>query len=139
MALKFPESADECVYFTRRDLNNNGKAIALVFKEKCPKCSKGMMGKPRDPKTGKPKIRAKEYTCPECNYTVEKEAYEDTLTANIQYTCSHCSNQGEVQVSFTRKKVRILDEEEMKKKTVDVLRFQCQKCKQNVDITKKMK
>lgn len=97
-----------------------------------------MMGKPKDEK-GKVKIRAKEYVCPECNYTVEKDAYEKGLTANIKYTCPHCKFEGEAQVPFHRKKVQIFDEESQKKNLVEVLRFQCSKCGKNIDITKKMK
>lgn len=139
MALRFPDSMDECVYFTRRQLGDKGKAVAWVFKEKCPECGKAIMGKPKDEKTGKAKIRAKEYVCPECGHTVEKGAYEDTLTVSIQYTCPHCGNQGETQESFKRKKVQVFDEEEQKKKSIDAIKFQCKKCGKDILITKKMK
>ncbi len=138
MTLRFPESMDECVYFTRRNLGQKGNAVAWVFKEKCPKCGKGIMGKPRG-NDGKVKIRAKEYVCPSCNYTVEKGEFEDTLTANIQFTCPHCGFAGEHQMSFKRKKVKIFDEESQKEKTADALKFQCAKCKKDIFITKKMK
>ncbi len=69
MALKYPDSMDDCAYFTRR-LVGDRKIVTWVFKETCPQCKKGIMGKPKDPKTGKPKIRANEYTCPECGHTV---------------------------------------------------------------------
>ncbi len=127
MALQQPTSAEECVYFTKRNIGS-GKMKAWVFRNKCIKCGKALMGKPRD-KSGKVLIRAKEYVCPSCGYKVEKLAYEDTLTANIEYTCPSCSNSGELQILFKRKKVQ----------GVDTLRFQCQKCKNNIDITKKMK
>ncbi len=138
MALRFPESMDECIYFTRRQLKDKGKAVAWVFREKCPQCGKAMMGKPKGP-DGKVKIRAKEYTCPECGHTVEKGAYEDTLTANIQYTCPYCGNEGEHQMSFKRKKVKMFDDEAQKDVTVDALKFQCSKCKKDLFVTKKMK
>ena len=138
MTLRFPDSADECIYFTRRVLGQKGKAVAWVFKEKCPKCGKGIMGKPRG-NDGKVKIRAKEYVCPECKYTAEKGEYEDTLTANIQYTCPHCLFEGEHQMSFKRKKVKMFDEEAQKDKTVDALKFPCPKCNKDIFITKKMK
>ena len=64
MALKRPESMDECVYYTLRDIGE-GEATVWVFKQSCPKCGKGIMGKPKG-KEGKVKIRAKEYVCPEC-------------------------------------------------------------------------
>ena len=137
MALRFPESMEECIYFTRRQVGEKGKVVAWVFREECPKCHKGMMGKPKE--KGKVKIRATEYVCPECGYTVEKGEYEDTLTANIQYTCPHCGFEGETQIPFKRKKIQMFDEESGKKKAVDALRFQCEGCGKNIDITKKMK
>ena len=65
------------------------------------------MAKPRDPKTGKFKIRAKEYVCSECGHTEDIEEYAETLNANIQYTCPYCKNQGELQIPFKRKEVLI--------------------------------
>lgn len=118
---------EELVYFTNRSIDS-GKAKAWVFKELCPKCKKAMMSKPAD-KSGKIQIRAKEYKCPNCGHTVEKKAYEETLTANIQYTCPHCKNQGEIQVPYKRKSVQ----------GVKTIRFNCQKCSKPIDITKKMK
>lgn len=138
MTLRFPESMDDCVYFTRRKIKESGQVVAWVFKEVCSKCGKGIMGKPKDSKTGKVKIRAKEYVCPECNHT-EGQEYEDKLTTNVQYTCPNCKNEAETQVPFQRKKVRVFDEEKQKKVSVDVIRFQCSKCANNIDITKKMK
>jgi predicted RNA-binding Zn-ribbon protein involved in translation (DUF1610 family) len=137
IALSEPESMDECVYYTFRGIGD-GEVKAWVFKQKCPKCGKGLMGKPRDEK-GKVKIRAKHYVCPECGYTAEKDEYEKGLTANIKYICPHCKAEGETQVPFQRKKVQVFDEEEQKKKSIEVLRFQCGKCSKNIDITKKMK
>lgn len=134
--MKQPESMEECIYFTNRTINS-GKIKAWVFKELCPKCKKALMSKPKDPKTGKPKIRAEEYTCPECSCTIEKQEYEDSLTISIQYTCPHCHNQGELQLPFRRKKIQLTDEQG-KKKTIDAVRFQCQKCQKNIDITRKM-
>lgn len=87
------------------------------------------MGKPKDPKTGSTKIRAKEYVCPECNHTVEKTEYEDTLTASIAYTCPHCKHQGETTTPFKRKSFE----------GVKAIVFLCEKCKQKIPITKKMK
>ena len=139
MILIEPKSMDECVYFSNRLLNEKGKAKCWVFKEKCPECGNGLMGKPKDPKTGKTKIRAKEYKCPSCNYTADEQTYEDTLTASVQYTCQYCGNNGKIQIPFKRKKVQIINEETLSKKTVEGLRFQCEKCSKNIDITKKMK
>ncbi len=139
MALREPKSMDECVYYTKRVFANDGKAVVWVFKEKCTKCGKALMGKPRDPKTGKAKIRAKEYACPECNFIIEKAEYEDTLTANIQYVCPKCKNKGEVQIPFKRKKTHFFDEIKKKKVSADALVFNCEKCDEKIIITKKMK
>ncbi|MFH1072074.1 MAG: hypothetical protein V1743_01450 [Nanoarchaeota archaeon] len=127
MSLRFPDSMDEVIYFTRRLIGLKGKVVCWVFKEDCPKCKKAKMGKPKE--NGKVKIRAKEYVCPSCKYTVEKVAYEDTLTASIQYTCPKCGNAGELEAPFKRKSIE----------GVKTIRVQCQKCKANIDITKKMK
>lgn len=139
MALTMPNSMDECVYFTRRALPGNGKAVAWVKREQCPKCKKGLMGKPVDPKTKKIKTRAEEYVCPECNYTMEKGEYEDTLTCEIMYTCPKCFHQGEAAVSFKRKKVQLFNVETQKKKAAEAIVFDCEKCKERIVITKKMK
>ncbi|MBI3050956.1 hypothetical protein HYY74_00685 [Candidatus Woesearchaeota archaeon] len=130
MPLQKPESVDECVYFTQRTLGDRqqGYAMVWVFRQHCPKCKKGIMGKPRG-KDGSVKVRAKEYECPECHYIVPKQEYEETLTASVEYTCPACSFNGEKQVPFKRKKVE----------GVDALRVQCDKCKAGMDITKKMK
>ncbi|PIN74453.1 hypothetical protein COV18_07415 [Candidatus Woesearchaeota archaeon CG10_big_fil_rev_8_21_14_0_10_37_12] len=128
MTLREPESMEECVYFTNRAIDN-GHAKAWVFREKCPKCKKGMMSKPFDEKAGKFKTRATEYVCPECKHSVEKEEYEGTLTANIAYTCPHCKHKGETQIPYKRKTF----------KGVPSLIFECSSCKEKVGVTKKMK
>ncbi len=138
MTLKEPQSMDECVYFTNRSIGN-GKIRAWVFRENCPKCGKGLMGKPRDSKTGKTKIRADEYECPECKYNVPKDEYEDTLTINIQYTCPKCNHTGENSTPFQWKKVQRLDEETGKKQSIDSVRISCSKCNEKIDVTRKMK
>lgn len=119
---------DEIIYYTNRDLDEGGEVICWVKRGICPKCGKGLMGKPLDEKTGRPKIRAKEYVCPKCGNTIEKTEYEETLTAEAKYTCPHCKKQGESTAPFKRKKV----------KGVETLRIQCQHCGGNIDITKKM-
>ena len=129
MKLIQPESMEECLYFTRRTIGENGSLFAWVYKQDCPECGKAKMGKPVDPKTGKAKIRAKEYVCSNCGNVVSKEENESKLFANIKYTCPHCKNKGELQIPFVRKKTQ----------GVETLRFQCQKCNQNIDVTKKMK
>jgi predicted RNA-binding Zn-ribbon protein involved in translation (DUF1610 family) len=128
--LREPNSMEECIYFTNRSIGEqfNGTARCWVFKEMCPKCKKSLMGKPRKD-DGKVSIRAKEYVCPSCNFTMEKLEYEATLTANIEYKCPGCGFEGQHQMPFKRKKVM----------GVETLRFPCAKCKENIDVTKKMK
>lgn len=133
-----PASMDECVYYTSR-VNDKGDTTAWVFREKCPKCGKALMGKPKDPKTGKVKTRATEYVCPECGHTMQKQEYEDTLTINIEYACPHCGNKSDTQVPFTWKKTRIENPETGKKKTIDVIKFSCDKCKKELHLARKMK
>lgn len=128
MALREPVSSEECVYITNRYLGEHGSLMCWVFREKCTVCGKSLMGKPRDDK-GKVKIRAKKYVCPSCAYTVEKQTYEDRLTANVKYTCPDCAHSGELQVPFKRKKIQ----------GTPSLVFSCQKCKNLIYITKKMK
>lgn len=128
MALPFPNSMDECVYFTRR-VADKGKIIAWVPRQPCQACKKGMMGKPVDEKTGKAKIRAQEYSCSSCSNRVEKTEYEDTLMCNIQYTCASCGKSGEAQAPFKRKSFD----------GVPAIVFQCSSCNTKIGITKKMK
>jgi len=128
MALKEPESMGELVYMTNRLLDNNGSVMCWVYKQHCPKCGKGIMGKPKGD-GGKVKIRAKAYTCPDCSYTVDMVEYEETLTACVKYTCPHCSNAADLETPFKRKKIE----------GVLTLRVKCSKCGGNIDITKKMK
>lgn len=129
---------DELIYFTNRALGKTGHAKAWVYRGCCPKCKKGTMGKPVG-KDGKVKIRAKEYVCPECGYTMEKQAYEDTLSCEIKYTCPKCNKAGETSVPFKRKKMKIFDEEEQKDVTGEAVRFSCLSCKETLHIVKKMK
>jgi len=127
MALKQPESTSECLYFTRRELDNNGFIMAWVFKKKCPKCNKTIMGKPVE--KGKVKIRAKEYICPNCNFTEQKDEHESSLMVNVIYTCPYCGNKGEATTIFKRKN---LD-------GIPSYIFECDKCKKKIGITKKLK
>jgi len=128
--MKQPESMNECFYFSNRTLEDGkGKAMSWVFKPDCPKCGKAKMGKPKDSKTGKTKIRAKEYVCPECNYTITKEEFEPTLTMNVIYTCPYCGKDGEAETAYQLKSY----------KGVKAYVFKCDKCEEKIGITKKMK
>lgn len=125
--LRKPESMDECVYFSNRDVGA-GTATVWVFKADCPECGNAKMGKPRDAKTGKAKIRAKEYVCPGCGHTVEKVEYEEGLMAYCAYTCPECKAEGEAETQYVRKTIE----------GVKTLRFNCTQCGANIDVTKKM-
>ena len=138
MTLKEPESMSECVYFTNRNIDD-GQVTAWVFKEECPKCKKSLMGKPKNPKTGRPKIRATEYVCESCGHSEEKIEYETTLTTNIKYICPHCKHEDETQVPFVRKRVSRFNEEKQKRESMDAILFNCSKCDKRIEITKKMK
>lgn len=128
MALKEPNSMDELVYFTNRD-DGKFRARAWVFREICPKCKKGLMGKPINEKTGRPKIRASEYECPECGYSVDVKEYEDSLMCNIDYACPECGNESQIRVPFKRKSFF----------GVKAVVFHCEKCNHKMGITKKLK
>ena len=128
MALKVPETMDESLYFTNRQIGD-GHILAWVYKKECPKCKKTKMGKPVDPKTGKVKIRAKEYVCPECGFTEEKVEHEESLTLEAQYTCPHCGKEGESTGIFKRKKYQ---------KILSLL-VECQHCGETIPLTKKLK
>lgn len=129
MVLTLPKAMEECVYFTRRSTPDIGKVIAWVERQRCPKCKKGMMAKPLDEKKGTFKTRAKEYVCSACDHSVEKAAYEATLTCSIIYTCPKCAHAGEAQVPFTRKSWN----------GVKAIVYQCSKCGTKLGVTKKMK
>ncbi|MEA3399507.1 MAG: hypothetical protein U9R00_03300 [Patescibacteria group bacterium] len=129
MTYDLPENMDELVYFTRRKLDPNGKVFCWVPKNPCSKCKKGIMAKPKDPKTGKPKIRAKEYVCDSCGNIEDKESYEKTLMAYANYTCPHCGKEGSSKGQYKRKTI----------KGVSTLRLECEHCGGNIDVTKKMK
>jgi predicted RNA-binding Zn-ribbon protein involved in translation (DUF1610 family) len=126
MSFKIPDSMDECLYFTRRTLNNDGRVMAWVERKDCISCGKAKMGKPVD--KGKIKIRATEYICPACGASEEKKAHEESCTVKIIYTCPYCKNQGETTAPYKRKKFE----------GVDAVIFECQKCSEKIGITKKM-
>jgi len=125
--LKEPESMDDCIYFTNRDLGELGWAKAWVGKKKCPKCGKAKMGKPVV--KGKVKIRAKEYVCPECGFTEEKTEHEEGLNVEIQYCCPECEHEGEAKTEFKRKSYM----------GAKAYVFVCGGCGKKLGITKRMK
>jgi predicted RNA-binding Zn-ribbon protein involved in translation (DUF1610 family) len=126
MAFELPNSMDECLYFTRRTLDNDGKVVAWVERKTCLDCGKAKMGKPVD--KGKVKIRATVYVCPDCGAEEDKKTHEESCEVKIIYTCPHCKNQGETTTLYKRKKFQ----------GVDSIIFECEKCGQKIPITKKM-
>lgn len=128
MEWKEPNSMDECLYFTNREDATVGKIRAWTFKLECPSCHKGVMGKPVDSKTGRPKIRSTEYVCNECGYTEEKAEHETKCTVMIDY--EHvCGHKGHATTEYKRKSWQ----------GVPSYIFVCDGCGQKVGITKKMK
>ncbi len=123
--MREPESTTECVYFSNRNLIT-GNAKVWVFKKNCPDCNI-LMSKPKI--KGKVKIRAGEYVCEKCGKKEEKEIYESQLTASCKYKCPKCGFEGEGEIPFKWKKID----------KIPTLRFQCDKCKTFMDITKKLK
>ena len=122
-----PESMDDLVYFTRRAVGN-GKVMAWVYKKECPKCKKAKMGKPVGD-DGHVKIRAKEFTCPECGFTEEQKEHEESLTLEAKYTCPHCGKEGEGSTEYKRKTFQ----------GVPSYLIVCQHCGGKIPVTKKMK
>jgi len=139
MSLKEPVSMDDLVYFSRRKLGEHGKVICWAYRKVCTKCKKAKMGKPINPKTGRPKSRSKEYVCPGCSLTLEKEEYENTLILEAKYTCPHCKKPGESTAPFIKKSFRVFDEKKQKKVSVKAIRLTCEHCTGNIDITPRMK
>ena len=129
MALKTPESMEECLYFTNRSIGENGNILAWVYRKECPKCKKDKMGKPINPKTGRAKPRSLEYVCPGCGYTEEKVEHEATLTLEAKYTCPECGKDGEGSTPYVRKTF----------KGVKAFVIECEHCQAQIPVTKKLK
>lgn len=127
MTLKKPASIEECVYFTNRTIGL-GRAMAWVFRKQCPKCGKGVMGKPQK-KGGKVDKKADHYACYSCGYTEKNEQVENSLAINVEYKCPHCSFEGETTTEYKRK---IFD-------GVPSYVIECQKCRKKIGLTKKLK
>jgi predicted RNA-binding Zn-ribbon protein involved in translation (DUF1610 family) len=124
MTLTLPDSMDQCLYFT-----NRGDILAWVYRKECPKCHEAKMGKPVDKKTGKVKSRAKEYVCPSCGHTEEKQEHEESCTVEAQYTCPECDRQGESTTPYKRKTY----------KGVKAFVVECEHCGAAIPLTKKLK
>ena len=127
MAIKQPKSMDECIYFTNR-ASEKGKIMAWVLRPECPKCRKGLMGKPIK-KNGKVDKKADIYECPSCKYQESEEKVGEGMPLNVIYTCEHCGNQGETTTPYQRQSFQ----------GVQAYVFNCQKCNEKLAITKKLK
>ena len=127
MALKKPNSVEECVYFTNRIIGS-GRAMAWVFRKECPKCKKGAMGKPLK-KNGKADKKADHYVCYSCGYKESNEQVENSLVLNVEYKCPYCGHEGEATSEYKRKTFE----------GVPSYVFECQKCQKKIGITKKLK
>ena len=101
MALKEPESMDELFYFTRRTLENGGWLRAWVYRPPAP-TGKGLLSKPVDEKTGRPKIRSDVYVDDEGNEYPCKEI-DKTLKVEVKYKSPYTGKEGEALCPFVRK------------------------------------
>lgn len=122
MALRVPESMDDCLYFT-----NRGYISAWVYRKLCPKCKKAKMGKPVE--KGKVKSRAQEYVCPSCGYEEDKATYEASVRLEAAYTCPKCNKKGESTGEYKR----------VKYKNIPSFVVACQHCGEKMPLTKKLK
>ena len=127
MSLKKPSSVEECLYFTNR-ATGSGRAMAWVFRKGCPKCEKGVMGKPLK-KGGKADKKADYYVCYACGYQESNEQFENGLVLYVEYNCPHCGNEGETTTEYKRKTFE----------GVPSYVFECQKCRRKIGLTKKLK
>lgn len=127
MALKKPESMEECIYFTNRNIGS-GRAVAWVFRKECPKCKKDVLRKPST-KSGKPDKKSPIYVCKICRYEEKNEDVENGLALNVEYKCLHCGDEGETISEYQRKTFE----------GVPSYVFECQKCHKKIGLTKKMK
>ena len=121
-----PESMENLLYFTNRS-SDKESIKAWVHKTSCPKCGRGLMGKPVE--KGKIKIRSNEYVCSSCGYSENKEEHEAKLHLDIKYTCPYCGKEGDANTEY-------------KKKNFDGVPsyvFSCGYCGKKIGISKKMK
>jgi len=127
MALKKPNSMDECIYFTNRSIGD-GYAVAWVYRKECPKCKKPTIGKPIK-KNGKADKKSDYYECKICKHQELNEEVEKSLKLEVQYKCPYCGNESETTIEHKRKVFE----------GVPSHVFECSKCNKKIGITKKMK
>ncbi|MFT4311988.1 MAG: hypothetical protein ACMXYF_02060 [Candidatus Woesearchaeota archaeon] len=107
MALNEPTSMEDLLYFTNRTLENGGWAKAWVYRPEAPS-GKGKLGKPKDPKTGKTKVRSTVYVDDDGN-EYPKSEIDPTLLLEIKYRSPFTGEEGETTVPFKRKKYKGVD------------------------------
>ena len=127
MAIKKPNSMEECLYFTNRSIGE-GFATAWVYRKECPKCKKGRLGKPIK-KNGKVDKKADYYECPLCKYQEKNEEVEKDLKLEVEYKCPYCNNEGQTTTEYERKVFE----------GVPSYVFVCEKCGKKIGLTKKLK
>ena len=101
MTIKEPENMDDLFYYTRRTLENDGWVRAWVYRPPSPN-GKGLLSKPLDPKTKRPKIRSTIYVDDDGNEYPVKEINK-TLFVEIKYKSPFTGKEGETKVPFIRK------------------------------------
>jgi len=94
--VKEPESMDDLLYFTRRKLDNDGWVHAWVWRPKSP--AGNPMGKEKDSKTGRPKVRSKMLVDPKTGYEISID--DVNLQVEIKYKSPHDGSEGETTVPF---------------------------------------
>lgn len=99
--MELPESMDDCLYFTNRTLENNGWVKAWVRRPPAPS-GKGLLGKPKDSKTGRPKLRSTFYVDDEGN-EYDMQEINKQLFVEILYKSPYTGEEGEAKVPYKRK------------------------------------
>ncbi len=125
--LRKPESMEKCIYFTNRTIDS-GRAMAWVYRKKCTKCNEGSMDRPLN-KRGKIDKKALYYQCNKCGNQENNEKVEKDLKVEIDYKCPHCGFEGQTTTEYERKTFQ----------GVKSFVFTCEKCKEKIPITKKLK
>lgn len=150
-----PKDIPNLYYFTKRDIQPNGKAIVWVFYPFCPHDNQKLIRPKRKTyQTFKCKncdkdflIRKdkKTFSCPSCKFEEKLSSLAKTLwcekcqryydsdelklTANISYTCPKCQNtQNKLQLPWIRKAKKISG------KSIKAFTFNCSKCNEPIDI-----
>lgn len=127
--VQLPKSVEEVYYFTFRKFPEGGQIKAWAYKVPCTKCGEGVLAKPKDEKTGKVKIRSKEFVCNKCGFEADKDETEATAKLEAIYTCPHCKKDGESSAPYKRKSYL----------GVQSYIVECQHCGEKIALTKKLK